>query len=203
VPSETVFPDRIRLPLKFDPAALAADLAKAEQMPWVKHFNRADYTGDWVLAALRRPVTARGLHPILSVVSDPSCRDWENTEMVEQCPAFKAVLDAFEAPLTSVRLMSLAPGSEIKEHTDLNLSYEDGVVRLHVPIRTHAGVEFYLSGTRVIMQPGECWYLRLSDPHRVVNRGADARVHLVLDIIANAWIGELLARGQSGAAAGG
>lgn len=201
MPSDSVFPDRILLPLQFDPSALAADLARIQGINWVEHFNRAGYTGEWVVSALRRPVSARGLHPIMSVVSNPACDDWENTEMLEQCPAFKSVLDAFKAPITAARLMSLTPGSEIKEHTDINLSYEDGMVRIHVPVVTHDGVEFYLNQTRVIMQPGECWYLRLSDPHRVVNRGSSERVHLVLDLKANPWLGELLARGQPGAAA--
>jgi len=35
------------------------------------------------------------------------------------------------------------------------------------------------------MAPGECWYLRLSDPHSVANRGTTDRVHLVVDAVVN------------------
>jgi hypothetical protein len=35
--------------------------------------------------------------------------------------------------------------------------------------------------------------LRLSDPHSVANRGADARVHLVIDAVVDPWIEALFA----------
>jgi hypothetical protein len=38
------------------------------------------------------------------------------------------------------------------------------------------------------MKPGEAWYLRLSDPHAVANRGSSDRVHLVLDLVVNDWL---------------
>jgi hypothetical protein len=50
-------------------------------------------------------------------------------------------------------------------------------------------VEFLLNGTRVILKAGSCWYLRLSDPHSVANRGTGDRVHLVIDASVNEWVG--------------
>jgi hypothetical protein len=38
------------------------------------------------------------------------------------------------------------------------------------------------------MQAGSCWYLRLADPHSVVNRGVEDRVHLVIDAETNDWV---------------
>jgi hypothetical protein len=38
------------------------------------------------------------------------------------------------------------------------------------------------------MRAGEAWYLRLSDPHAVANRGTSDRVHLVLDLVADDWL---------------
>jgi hypothetical protein len=40
------------------------------------------------------------------------------------------------------------------------------------------------------MAPGEGWYLRLSDPHTVANRGDTDRVHLVIDARMNDWLAE-------------
>lgn len=88
--------------------------------------------------------------------------------------------------------MRLAPGSVIKEHTDVGLGFEEGVARVHVPILTNPDVEFYLNGSRVVLTAGSCWYLRLSDPHRVANRGATDRVHLVVDLKVNGWLTELV-----------
>ena len=39
-----------------------------------------------------------------------------------------------------------------------------------------------------MLEAGSAWYLRLSDPHSVANRGADARVHLVIDAVVDPWI---------------
>ena len=38
--------------------------------------------------------------------------------------------------------MRLAPGSVIKEHRDHDLCFEDGMVRIHIPVVTNAGVDF-------------------------------------------------------------
>ena len=42
------------------------------------------------------------------------------------------------------------------------------------------------------MGEGECWYLRLSDPHEVRNGGDTDRVHLVVDAVANDWLQQVL-----------
>jgi hypothetical protein len=47
------------------------------------------------------------------------------------------------------------------------------------------------------MHEGECWYLDLSLPHWVENRGARDRVHLVIDCEVNEWLLELLAAAES------
>ncbi len=45
------------------------------------------------------------------------------------------------------------------------------MVRIHIPVVTNDGVDFRLNGTRVVMPAGSSWYLRLSDPHSMANRG--------------------------------
>lgn len=58
----------------------------------------------------------------------------------------------------SVRLMSLSPGSIIKEHIDQKLSYMDGDCRIHIPIITENEVIFYFNQQAIRMQVGEAWY---------------------------------------------
>jgi mannose-6-phosphate isomerase-like protein (cupin superfamily) len=84
--------------------------------------------------------------------------------------------------------MRLTPGSVITEHSDHDLCFEHGSVRLHIPITTNDGVVFELNRRRVILEAGSCWYLRLSDPHSVANRGDADRVHLVIDAGVNEWV---------------
>jgi hypothetical protein len=126
------------------------------------------------------------------IYSDPACKEFVDTPFLKQCPYFQEVLSTFRCTLNAVRLMKLTPRSIIKEHSDYTLAPEYGTLRLHIPVSTNPDVEFYLNSERVIMNVGECWYLRLSDPHSIANRGQTDRVHLVIDANSNAWIQELL-----------
>lgn len=183
------FPDRLRLPFGFDPVLLARDLAALSSVAWTRHFVRANYDGDWSVIPLRAP--AGETHPIRMIGSNPTCRTFVDTPLLDHCPYFAEVMRTFRCPLRTVRLMRLAPGSVIKEHADLDLGFEDGMVRVHIPVVTNDQVAFFLNGSRVVMEAGSAWYLRLSDPHRVVNAGASDRVHLVVDGFVNDWIADV------------
>ncbi len=182
--------DRIQLGLQFDPDLLLRDLRLVEQSSWIDHFVTQNYEGSWSAVPLRAPAGEH--HPIRMIYPNPSCRDFVDTPLLEQCPYFAAILAEFHAPLEAVRLMRLAPGSIIKEHRDHELGLEFGTARLHIPVATNPDVEFLLNGERVVMNAGECWYLRLSDPHSVANRGNQARVHMVIDARVNNWLLDIL-----------
>jgi hypothetical protein len=184
------FPDRLRLRLSFDPGLLARDLDRLSGDTWTRHYVRQNYDGDWSVIPLRAPVGET--HPVRMINADPAARSYVDTPFLAGCDYFRQVLDGFRCTLRSVRLMRLGPGACIKEHTDHELSFEDGTVRVHIPVVTHDAVEFYLNKTRVVLEAGSAWYLRLSDPHSVVNRGSLARVHMVVDAEVNPWIEALL-----------
>ena len=182
-------PDRLRLPLDFDPQRLADDLAALSSGPWTVHFVHQNYEGDWSAIALRASASAR--HPIQMILSDPTCADFIDTPFLASTPCFQEVLGQFGCPLLSVRLMRLAARSIIKEHRDHDLSFEQGTVRLHVPVVTNGEVDFRLNGLRCEMPAGSTWYLRLSDAHTVANRGMTERVHMVIDATVNDWLADL------------
>lgn len=152
------FPDRLRLPLDFEPEGLAADLAGLAQGGWIAHFVTQNYEGDWSAIPLRGPAGA--VHPVQMIYSDPACTEFADTPMLAASPYFQQVLAAFACQVQAVRLMRLAPGSLIKEHRDHDLSFEDGTVRVHVPVTTNEGVDFRLNGVRCAMPAGSTWYLR-------------------------------------------
>ncbi len=182
------YPDRLKLPLSFDVPQLKQDLQRLAGIEWIDHFVKQNYEGNWSAIGLRMQAQAKDMHPVMSIVSDPACTEWVNSPYLEQFPYFQTVLDSFQCPLEAVRLMRLTAGSEIKEHYDHTMSFEEGSVRLHIPIQTHPDVEFYLNDQRVIMQEGECWYLRLSDPHRLFNKSEQDRIHIVIDAQVNSWL---------------
>ena len=90
-----------------------------------------------------------------------------STPLLDRCPYFAEVLDQIRCPQTSARLLRLASGSTIREHRDYELAFEDGEIRLHIPVATGPEVEFALDGRPIVMAAGECWYLNLNLPHRV------------------------------------
>ena len=118
---------------------------------------------------------------------------YEDTEFLHGCSYLRSVIDYFECEKTAVRLMKLEPGALIKEHSDQELSFEEGEARLHIPVKTNPGVIFLLQDERVIMQEGECWYLNLSLKHSVKNESGSERVHLVIDVKVNDWLRKLFA----------
>ena len=188
--------ESLRLPLDFDPKALRADLGRIAANEWIPHFVKQNYDGDWSGVALRGPADVT--HPIQSLFANPGTTDWSDTDLLGRCPYYARVLSRFECPLQSVRLLRLAPGSVIKQHTDHSLSLEDGELRLHVPVQTNADVDFGLNGVRLELREGQTWYLNVNFPHSVANRGNDFRVHLVADCEVNDWLRGLFQQAQQG-----
>ena len=189
-------PDRVRLPLAFDPGPLAADLDRFPAGAWTSHFVRANYEGDWSALPLRAP--AGETHPKRQIYAGSDVRHFVDTVFLERAPNIARALAQFSCSLWSVRLMRLGPGSIIREHEDPDLDAALGRARLHVPITHGAGVEFRLNGEPVAMAPGSVWYLRLSDPHSARNRGPADRIHLVIDAKVDAWLARMLRVGAAG-----
>ena len=180
---------RYQLPLKFDPAPLQQDLAQIKKEEWRPHFNTGYFEGEWSGVALRSiaGVSTQLYHDrhSLGAIAD--------TEILNRCPNLRSVLAAFACPMTSVRLLKLAAGAYIKEHSDYDLSFSDDEVRLHIPIVSNPEVKFFLDAEQVEMKEGECWYLDFTLPHWVKNDSAVDRIHLVIDCQLNDWLRNLFA----------
>lgn len=174
----------VKLPFAFDAARLKHDLAQVAEDEWIKHFNQFYYEGVWSVASLRsNGGKTKQIYP------DPHSPDnFEDTEILARCAYVREVLNEIECEKEAVRFMLLAPGARIKEHKDYFMGFEDGTIRLHVPVVTNEQVEFYLAGERVPMREGELWYLDFSQKHRVENNGDEARIHLVIDCKVSDWL---------------
>jgi Aspartyl/Asparaginyl beta-hydroxylase len=172
----------LRLPFEFDVRATQEEVKVFRADEWEPHFNKQYYEGDWSGIALRAAANAH-----VALYPDPSVEHYVDTDALAQCPSVSLMLKQFECDTESVRFLRLGPGARIREHRDYKLSLEDGVARVHIPIKTTSGVEFMLDGHRVDMAEGEAWYLNFNLPHSVKNESGDERIHLVIDCIVNAW----------------
>ena len=155
---------------------------------WLPHYNDNDYKGEWKALPLRTINGSTGSH-----FAGGEVADYKDTELMEECPGIKEIVDGFRCNKLSVRLLNLRPGSLIKEHRDRGLFFEDGLVRIHVPIQTSDQVEFFLDNEEMKLQSGSCWYMNFDLPHRLANKGETDRVHLVFDCEVNDWVKDLFA----------
>lgn len=192
--AETTNKDRIKLPFTFDVAKMQAELAALAQQQFVYY----------KVIQLRAPAhlvdTTLPFPPPAEDYADGTWCDWLDTPEMDASPYLKSVVEFFKenTRVTLVRLLRLAPESVVKEHTDPTLALEEekSVIRLTVPIMSNDQVEFYLNDELVPMKLGECWYMRLSDPHRVINNGSTERINLTIDMEPNEWIRGVIAQAE-------
>ena len=173
----------LKLPFHFDVGGVKDDLRNFASADWTPHFNTGYYEGDWSGIALR---TGENAH--VALYPDPTVEKFVDSDAMKQCPSVKNILKTFECETESVRFLRLGVGARILEHRDYMLSIDDGVARIHIPVKTSSEVEFYLDGKRIEMNEGEAWYLNFNLPHRVENKSTNERIHLVIDCIANDWL---------------
>ncbi len=177
----------IKLPLQFDTDRLTKDLTTIADREWHSHYNPHNYSGSWSVASL---YAINGDKNFIYSVPNAE-RRYQPTEILERCSYFKEVLSKLECEKSSVRLMRLSSGSEIREHCDDGLDFEEGEVRLHIPITTNPDLEFYHCDDIVTMNAGECWYMNFTLRHKVINKGESDRVHIVMDCYVNDWLRDL------------
>lgn len=187
--------DRVKLPLTFDVERLQAEVKNLK----LNHFIYYN------VLPIRSPAhlvdTSLPFPPPADDYADGSWTEWMDTPELNTSPYLAEVVDTFKqhTKVTLVRLLRLEAGAVVKEHTDptLGLHIHKSVVRMTIPIFSSEQVEFYLNNEIVPMKEGECWYLRLTDPHRIVNGGAVERINLTIDMIPNEWVTSMILSSQN------
>jgi len=187
--------DRVMLPFNFDIEKMQKEIKALE-------LNNFIYYDAIPLRAPAHHVdSSLPIPPPAEDYADGTWTDWMYTPTLNKMPYFKNIIEFFAKNTTVnlVRLLRLGAGDIVKEHTDptLGLHIEKSMIRLTIPIMGTENESFYLNDTIVDMKPGECWYLRLTDPHRVINSGTGARINLTIDMIPNEWITNEIIAAQS------
>lgn len=187
--------DRIKLPFSFDASKMFSEF-EALKIDSFEYYNVIPLTAPAHIVDPSLPFP-----PPAEDYADGSWTDWLDTNELKQSSYLTSVVDTFRkhTKVTLVRLLRLAPYSIVKEHTDPTLALEihKSVIRLTIPIFKNDKVVFFLNGTPVPMQPGECWYLKLTDPHKIDNLGDTERVNLTIDMIPNDWVRKTITDSQS------
>lgn len=174
----------IRLPLRFDAARLAEEVAAIEASAWRQHPR--GFAGGWVL-------------PLLAADGDPARADamgpMRPTPELARSPYLRQVLATLAAPIGRAGLFALDGRGEVPAHADGDYYWLDRL-RVHVPIATTPGVECASGERRVHMAAGEAWLFDTWRVHAVTNPDPTRRIHLVADTVGS---GELATMLESGA----
>jgi len=108
-------------------------------------------------------------------------------EALQKCPYLLRVLNTFQCKKETFRIHTLEAGANIKAHRDIGYSFEQGLMRLHIPVETNDQVYLIVNGERINMKAGECWYCNFNETHEVKNNSDSSRTHLILDCVVNDW----------------
>lgn len=177
----------LQLPFLFDKAAMQKDLNTLESKSWKLHYNTQHFEGVWSALPLRS--VNGSLHEIIA--HDATTSVFADTELMKSCPSLKAIINEFKCEKLGIRLLKLEAGAIIHAHSDRDLYFEEGEIRLHIPIKTNELVEFFLEGEQIKMKEGECWYMNLALLHNINNKSQFDRIHLVMDCVVNDWVKNL------------
>ena len=190
----------IRLNQQFDAEKMKLEVAGLEALLWKDHYNRSAYEGGWSTLQLRAIKGDPNNNTANHAGGSQRENTFQDTPLLAQCPYIGEVIDFFKMEKLAVRLMKLDAHATIKPHHDHDLNFEQGEVRIHIPVSTNPHLKFYLEEERLQMDEGSCWYLNLSLMHQVRNEGDTPRIHLVLDGIVNDWLTEYLQSPQHASA---
>jgi hypothetical protein len=175
-------PVGIRLPRTYDVDQLVRDLQvlrDVEAAPQPGPYHK----GEWKGIALHSTGGRDSVFP-----SAPGLDDYRETESLRRTPYLKWILDDLKCPKEVVRILFLPPNGHIKDHFDFHTSFQFGLLRLHIPIITHADVVFTIGGQRMNWEAGELWYGDFSKVHSVKNDSPIVRAHMVIDVQINDFV---------------
>lgn len=175
----------VQLPLTFDAAALAAEIAAFDDSAWIPHPDA---------------IPGNSALPLATVNGDPALGDalqgpMRPTPNLLRSPYLRQVLGSLESVLGRIRLMRLSGHSEVEPHVDTN-HYWNERVRVHVPVLTQPTVRFFCGDAETHMAAGECWIFDTWRMHRVVNDDGRARIHLVVDTVGSPRFWDLVNAGR-------
>lgn len=172
-----------RLPMRFDAQRLAQELMQFGEADWRPHPQ--GFVGNSALIL----VAADG------DVNDNLIGSMQPTEALKNCPYIQQVMASFRSVIGRSRIMRLAGGENVSEHTDIHY-YWHHHIRIHVPIVTDPSIEFWCDRDKVHMAPGEAWVFDNWKMHKVLNPSGVARTHLVIDTTASAWLWDVIRRSE-------
>lgn len=173
-----------RLPVRFDVERLRAEVEALPADAWSRHPN--EYEGN----------TAARLITVDGTQNDLVGGEMRPTPALLASPYLQQVLASFNTVWSRSRLMRIAGGGSVPQHSDMNHHWFYRV-RVHIPVITRPEVRFHCAGQSVHMAAGEAWIFDNWREHKVENPCAEARIHLVADTVGTSAFWRLAGQGRT------
>jgi len=175
----------LQLPLLFDFARLAHEVAAMPASAWLPHPQGFANNDALIL------VSVDGAQD-----SNSFAGSMQPTPALQQSPYMQQVLASLQTVIGRSRLMRIGGGAEAKPHYDLNYYWQQRL-RIHIPIQTNDQVQFHCGDKQIHMRSGECWVFDTWKIHRVSNPEPTPRIHLVCDTVGSGRFWDLLAQSRN------
>ncbi len=169
----------IKLPLTFDHKRLAEEISQFGEDEWRAHVSGFEGNSSLVL------VSTNGEE------NDAFTGPMKASPRLDNTPYIRQIMARFNSVIGRSRLMRLAPGASVTQHTDAHYFWRNHL-RIHVPIVTTPDVAFYCDTEEVHMAAGESWTFNNWLEHSVENRSGQARIHLVIDTVGSADLWKMI-----------
>lgn len=177
----------LKLPIRFDGEALAAEVRALPPSAWSPH--PTGFVGNEAV----RLISPGG------APTDAFEGPMAPTENLARCDYVREIMAELGGVWGRSRFMGLAAGAQVPPHVDTHYYWRTHL-RLHIPVITNPGVSFTCGDETVRMAPGECWAFDSFQWHNVQNKGSEQRIHLVLDTVGGGRLPELLKAAEAGTA---
>jgi hypothetical protein len=172
----------VKLPWEFDHRQLAEEISRFDETEWRAHPQGFEGNSSLILVSTEGEENDFYYGPM-----KPAPR-------LERAPLIRQVMGSFNTVIGRSRLMRLAPGASVLEHTDANYFWRNHL-RIHIPIVTDPAVSFRCGEREVHMAAGESWTFDNWRRHSVANRSDTTRIHLVIDTVGSAELWRLIGAG--------
>ncbi len=170
----------LQLPFTFNAALIQEE---------INQFKKEDYYDIYNPSVMLETLWSK--HLIKPVGGPDEIPEFLPNEALQKCPYLLSVLETFQCRKETFRIHTLEPKASIRPHKDLGYSFEQGLVRIHIPVRTNDNVYLLVNGERIKMNAGECWYCNFNEIHEVKNNSDEPRIHLIMDCVVNDWLKEV------------
>lgn len=176
----------LKLPFEFDTDIIKKELAQ---------FSTKDYQDIYNPSVELETLWLK--HFIEPILGPDNLPVFLPNDALKKCPYLLSIFEMFQCQVETFRIHTLDPGASIQKHRDTGYSFEQGQVRLHIPVQTNDKVEILVDDEAIPMKAGECWYCNFNIEHEVRNNSNKPRVHIILDCIVNDWLAHVFGQTSS------